>query len=510
MKNTVLKMKREALVAQGYNVEGFEVEDVERAYEQLLANQALGESEEPVVTEENEDPEMSEEEKVQNLVNAFKEMFSELSLEQVKQLDVFRIDEVSKVLDILGITNVDRSNMDEVLIAIREHVCSPVETPEVIATVNGIECKTEDEIRKVFDEHRETWEKKNKPVDNTVDSVVPEIQAEETVEQAPAPVTKEELMKLTATQLADKLNELGIKASKNKGKVKLVDMLLEALQPVGEVVTKDTVEVPMESVKKAEDKPAKKTDKAAKKPVHDAKDNGPKMPYISKSDIIAYVMWKQINANKLVRKDYVNADVMCDYVFQKLFYNKETKERIDYKKATDAQKAHVAKAIEMLKEEGLIKYEESVDRFKANDSKYGGFATKKGYIISPRYIARYCLNKGEDAVFAIQGRTIVLDFKTGNFANITDKDKWLVKPMEDKHWLALQKAGRFIGMYNRKTSVYTDFVKVAEEAQKVAQQKKQTVPANNVPPVPVNTTQQPIQTPPQPSVIGGNTAHQVQ
>lgn len=498
MKNTVLKMKREALVAQGYNVEGFEIEDVERAYEQLLANQALGESEEPVVTEENEDPEMSEEEKVQNLVNAFKEMFSELSLEQVKQLDVFRIDEVSKVLDILGITNVNRSNMDEVLIAIREHVCSPVETPEVIATVNGIECKTEDEVKKVLDEHGETWMKKNKP-NNTVDSKIPEIPTEETT----TTVTKEQLMKLTATQLADKLNELGIKASKNKGKAKLVDMLFEALQPAGAVVTKDTVEVPMESVKKAEDKPVKKADKAAKKPVHDAKDNGPKMPYISKSDIIAYVMWKQINAAKLVRKDYVNADVMCDYVFQKLFYNKETKERIDYKKANDAQKAHVAKAIEMLKEEGLIKYEESVDRFKANDSKYGGFATKKGYVISPRYIARYCLNKGEDAVFAIQGRTIVLDFKTGNFANITDKDKWLVKPMEDKHWDALQKAGRFIGMYNRKTSAYTDFAKVAEEAQKVAQQKKQTVPANNVPPVPVNTIQQP-------SVIGGNTAHQVQ
>ena len=551
------------LMAQNYDVDGATKEELIEMYEYMLAEQMLEQANaETVATETPEEtvvesvPEVPAEEaqveevvktpeetvpeapvnvpvvndkKVKGLIKVFKGMLATMSIEEVKALGIFKADELNVILDAYPVitgTIIDRNNMDQVYDVIHCIVC-PDAVEETVVPEQPVEEAIAPETPAA--EVPETIveqppvETVTTPVDNTV---IPEIPAETTEEQTvTTSVTKEELAKLTATQLVDKLTELGVKASKNKGKTKLVDMLFEALQPAGATVTETKVDVPMEPVKKAEKKQApKKTDDKAKKPVEKtAKDNGPKMPYISKADLASYIMWKQLDAKKLARKDYVNAGVMCDYVAQKVFYDKNSKQRIDYDKMDDMQKAHVAKAIEMLVEDGTIKYVEAVDRFRSNgetDERRANFAVRKGYVINPRYICRYCFNKGEDAVFTIDGRKVIIDFKSMKFANVTDKDKYIVRDMLDVHWDALNKEGKFVGMYNRVTSAYTDFFKIAEEAQKAAKEtkeKKQMVPENittptgatgDVPPAPAKQApQQNQQVPPAPAkqgAIGGD------
>lgn len=558
-KNDIKKM-RDALMVQGYDTDGMEKEDVIQCYNSMMYDQTMSgteaaateetpvqetveevEAEEVVKTPEEtvveevpteSIPEVPAEEtvapvdkRVQGLMKVFKGMLSTMTIEEVKTLGILKQEELNAILDAYNVV-VDRNNADEVYSAIHGIVypaTKATKAPEVPET------KVEAPEIPVPEQTTSETPVEQPPVE-TVENV-PEIPAEQA---ATTVATKEELNKLTATQLVNKLGELGVKASKNKGKTKLVDMLFEALQPAGAVAEAEgTPEVPMEPANKDSKKPAKKTDdKAAKKQVEKtSKDNGPKMPYISKADLASYIVWKQLDAKKLARKDYVNVDVMNDYVAQKLFYNKELKQRVDYDKMDDMQKAHVAKAIGMLVEDGTIKYVESVDRFRANgesNERYANFATRKGYIINPRYICRYCFSKGEDAVFTIDGRKVIIDFKSMKFANITDKDKYIVRDMLDVHWDALNKEGKFIGMYNRKTNAYTDFFKTAEEAQKAAKEakeKKQVVPQNittptgatgDVPPAPAKqqAPQQNQQVPPapaQPGAIGGdNVTHQVQ
>ena len=559
-RNDIKKM-RDALMVQGFDTDGMEKEDVIQCYNSMMYDQMMS-GEEATATEVPEQseetvvesvPEVPAEEtvapvvdkKVKNLVKVFKGLFSTMTIEEVKNLGIIKTDELNAILDAYNVV-VDRNNMDEVYSAIHGIVCPATkvqaetsvpeqeeaiapETPEQPAeTVASETPAAEQPVEEVVAPETPVPEVPETVVEQQsvetvtetpANNVIPEIPAEQA---ATTVATKEELNKLTATQLVNKLGELGVKASKNKGKTKLVDMLFDALQSAGTTAAVEgTAEVPMEPAKKAEDKPAKKTDdKATKKQVEKtSKDNGPKMPYISKSDLASYIVWKQLDAKKLARKDYVNAGVLNDYVAQKVFYNKESKQRVDYDKMSDAQKEHVAKAIGMLVEDGTIKYVESVDRFRANgesNERYANFATRKGYIINPRYICRYCLGKNEDAVFTIDGRKIIVDFKSMKFANITDKDKYIVRDMQDVHWNALSKEGKFIGMYNRKTNAYTDFAKVAEGAQKEAKEKKQVAPQNitaptgatgDVPPAPAKQQQAPQQTPPtpaQPGAIGGD------
>lgn len=169
------------------------------------------------------------------------------------------------------------------------------------------------------------------------------------------------------------------------------------------------------------------------------------------AEVMAYIVWKQLNSDSLHTKDYVSEKMLDSYCKQKMFgvpaIDFTTKKPNVF---TEEQAKQVQGVINTLLEMNSLK-----------KVVYGSTVKYVGYVINPSIIADFCYNAKckktpYDVVYVIKDKVLQIDCKTGYCAN---RGNGKLTKMGVEQWKALFELGKFVGVVNRNTDEYTVFKK---------------------------------------------------